>query len=95
MTRRQKAIGFFVALCVLLVGAALTLNIGSVPLTLSTAGGALIGGLAGGGKGALIGSMVGAGGGTTAAYATGKKDVGFGVERRLTFRTTQPVNVKG
>lgn len=61
----------------------------------STAGGALIGGLAGGGKGALIGSMVGAGGGTTAAYATGKKDVGFGVERRLTFRTTQPITVKG
>ena len=61
----------------------------------STAGGALIGGLAGGGKGALIGSAVGAGGGTTAAYATGKKDVGFGVERRLTFRTTQPITVKG
>lgn len=61
----------------------------------STAGGALIGGLAGGGKGALIGSMVGAGGGTTAAYATGKKDVGFGVERRLTFRTTQPITVQG
>lgn len=60
----------------------------------STAGGALIGGLAGGGKGALIGSAVGAGGGTTAAYATGKKDVGFGVERRLTFRLTQPVSVK-
>jgi hypothetical protein len=61
----------------------------------STAGGALIGGLAGGGKGALIGSAVGAGGGTTAAYATGKKDVGFGVERRLTFRITQTVTVKG
>jgi hypothetical protein len=60
----------------------------------STAGGALIGGLAGGGKGALIGSAIGAGGGTTAAYATGKKDVGFGVERRLTFRLTQAVNVK-
>ena len=28
MTRRQQAIGFFVALCVLLVGAALSLNIG-------------------------------------------------------------------
>jgi hypothetical protein len=61
----------------------------------STAGGALIGGLAGGGKGALIGSAVGAGGGTTAAYATGKKDVGFGVERRLTFRITQSVTIKG
>lgn len=61
----------------------------------STAGGALIGGLAGGGKGALIGSAVGAGAGTGAAYATGKKDVGFGTERRLTFRLTQPVVVKG
>ena len=30
MTRRQKAIGFFVALCVLLVGAAVSLNIGWV-----------------------------------------------------------------
>jgi hypothetical protein len=54
-------------------------------------GGALIGALAGGGKGALIGSLVGAGAGTGAAYATGKKDVGFGVERRLTFRLTQPL----
>jgi hypothetical protein len=61
----------------------------------STAGGALIGGLAGGGKGALIGSAIGAGGGTTAAYATGKKDVGFGAERRLTFRITQSITIKG
>jgi hypothetical protein len=51
--------------------------------------GALIGALAGGGKGALIGSAVGAGAGTTGAYATGKKDVGFGPERRLSFRLTQ------
>lgn len=56
-------------------------------------GGALIGALAGGGKGALIGSMVGAAGGTTAAYATGKKDVGFSAERRLGFRLTQPLNI--
>lgn len=54
--------------------------------------GALIGGLAGGGKGALIGSAVGAGAGTGGAYATGKKDVGFGPEQRLTFRLTQPLN---
>jgi hypothetical protein len=59
-----------------------------------TAGGALIGGLAGGGKGALIGSAVGAGAGTTTAYATGKKDVGFGAERRLTFRLRDAVVVK-
>ncbi len=57
--------------------------------------GALIGALAGGGKGALIGSAVGAAGGTTTAYATGKKDVGFAAERRLTFRLVQPVNVHG
>jgi hypothetical protein len=55
--------------------------------------GALIGGLTGGGKGALIGSAVGAGAGTTGAYATGKKDVGFGPERKLTFRLLQPLEV--
>jgi hypothetical protein len=60
-----------------------------------TAGGALIGGLAGGGKGALIGSAIGAGAGTTGAYATGKKDVGFGAERRLTFRLRDAVVLKG
>ncbi len=57
--------------------------------------GALIGALAGGGKGALIGGAVGAGAGTAGAYATGKKDVGFGAERRLTFRLTQAVSTQG
>ncbi len=56
--------------------------------------GALIGALAGGGKGALIGGAVGAGAGTAGAYATGKKDVGFAAERRLTFRLTQPLTPK-
>jgi hypothetical protein len=55
--------------------------------------GALIGGLAGGGKGALIGSAVGAGAGTGTAYATGKKDVSFAAERRLTFRLNQSVTL--
>jgi hypothetical protein len=59
------------------------------------AAGGLIGGLAGGGKGALIGSTVGAAGGTGYAYTTGKKDVGFGAERRLTFRLTSPLDTKG
>ncbi len=59
------------------------------------AAGALIGGLAGGGKGAVLGSTVGAAGGTGFAYTTGKKDVGFGAERRLTFRLTDAVEVKG
>jgi hypothetical protein len=56
-------------------------------------GGALIGAIASGGTGALIGSAIGAAGGTTAAYTTGKKDVGFGPERRLTFRLTRPVTI--
>lgn len=56
-----------------------------------TGAGALIGALAGGGEGALIGSAIGAAGGTGAAFATGKRDVGFGAERRLTFRLTQPL----
>ncbi len=55
-------------------------------------GGALIGAIAGGGKGALIGSAVGAGAGTAGAYATGKKDVSFASERKLTFRLTQPLS---
>src|SRR5713226_9497803 len=57
-------------------------------------GGAGGGALAGGGKGALIGTAVGAAGGTGAAYATGKTDVGFAAERRLTFRLTQPLPVR-
>lgn len=57
--------------------------------------GALIGALAGGGKGALIGSAVGAAGGTGAAFATGKKDVGFAPERRLSFRLTHAIGLHG
>lgn len=56
--------------------------------------GALIGGLIGGGKGALIGAGAGAGAGTGGAYATGKKDVAFTAERRLSFRLTQPLTTK-
>ena len=56
-------------------------------------GGALLGGLLGGGKGALIGGLVGAGAGTGTAYATGKKNVGFGVDQSLTFRLSRPVKL--
>lgn len=56
-------------------------------------GGALIGALAGGGKGAAIGTLVGAGAGTSAAYASGKREVGFAAERRLGFRLMQPLNI--
>jgi outer membrane lipoprotein SlyB len=59
-----------------------------------TAGGALIGALAGGGKGALIGSAIGAGGGTAAAAATGKMAVRIPAETRLNFALAQPVTMK-
>lgn len=57
------------------------------------AAGALIGGLAGGGKGALIGSAAGAGAGTAGAAVTGKKDITIPAETRLSFRLTQPVSI--
>jgi len=53
--------------------------------------GAMIGALAGGGTGAAIGAASGAAAGTAGAYATGRKDVVFGAERRLTFRTVRDV----
>lgn len=56
-------------------------------------GGALIGALAAGGKGALIGSGIGAASGTTTAFLTGKKNVGFAAERRLRFRLRNDINV--
>ena len=51
--------------------------------------GALIGGLAGGGKGALIGGLAGAGGGTAAGAYTGSRDVTIPSESVITFRLTQ------
>lgn len=56
-------------------------------------GGALIGGLAGGGKGALIGGLLGAGAGTAGAAFTGNKDVVIPSESVVTFRLTAPVKV--
>ena len=56
-------------------------------------GGALIGGLAGGGKGALIGGLIGAGAGTAGAAFTGNKDVVIPSESTITFHLTAPVSV--
>jgi hypothetical protein len=53
--------------------------------------GALIGGLAGGGKGALIGGLAGGGAGTAAGAYTGSRDVVIPAESRITFRLTQSV----
>lgn len=60
-----------------------------------TGGGALIGALTAGGKGALIGSGIGAAAGTTTAFFTGKKDVGFSAEHRLRFRLNREVSLAG
>ncbi len=56
-------------------------------------GGALIGGLAGGGKGALIGGLLGAGAGTAGAAFTGNKDITVPAESVVTFNLTQPITV--
>ncbi len=55
--------------------------------------GALIGGLAGGGKGALIGGLAGAGAGTAGAAYTGNKDVVIPSESLVAFHLSEPVTV--
>ncbi len=56
--------------------------------------GAIIGGIAGGGKGAAIGAASGAGAGTAGAAVTGKKDIAYPVETRLSFRLTKAIVVE-
>jgi hypothetical protein len=56
--------------------------------------GALIGALAGGGKGAAIGAAAGAGAGTAGAAFTGNKEIVLPAEQALSFRLTQPVDVR-
>lgn len=58
------------------------------------AAGALIGGVAGGGKGALIGTAAGAGAGTGVAAATGKQEAVVHAETAITFTTTADAKAK-
>ena len=58
------------------------------------AAGALIGGLAGGGKGALIGTAAGAGAGTGVAAATGKEEAVIHAETAFTVSTTKTATIK-
>jgi hypothetical protein len=60
----------------------------------SAAGGALIGGLAGGGKGAAIGALVGGGAGVAGSAMTGNKELELPAEAALTFRLAQPITLK-
>jgi hypothetical protein len=59
------------------------------------AAGALIGGLAGGGKGAAIGALAGAGAGTGGAALTGNnREISLPAETPVSFKMTQPVEIK-
>ena len=59
-----------------------------------TAAGAIIGALAGGGKGAAIGAAAGAGAGTAGAAMTGKKDISYSAESKLSFALKAGVTIK-
>jgi len=56
--------------------------------------GALIGGLAGGGKGAAIGVLAGGGAGFAGGTLTGNKQIELPAETALTFKLKEPVNLK-
>jgi hypothetical protein len=56
--------------------------------------GALIGGLAGGGKGALIGGLAGGGAGTAGAAFTGNKDIILPAESALSFKLKEALELK-
>jgi hypothetical protein len=57
--------------------------------------GALIGGLAGGGKGALIGGLAGGGAGTAGGAFTGNKQIFLPAETLLTFHLEHSVHIGG
>ncbi len=56
--------------------------------------GALIGALAGGGKGAAIGALAGGGAGTAGAAFTGNKEITLPAESALSFKLSQPVELR-
>jgi hypothetical protein len=56
--------------------------------------GALIGGLAGGGKGAAIGAVAGGGAGTGGAAFTGNKNILLPAESSLSFKLEQSVTIR-
>ena len=59
----------------------------------SAAGGAIIGGIAGGGKGAAIGSLVGGGAGVAGSAMTGNKELAIPAESVLQLKLAQPVRL--
>jgi hypothetical protein len=59
-----------------------------------TALGAIVGGIAGGGKGAAIGALAGAGAGGAGAAFTGNKEIVLPAEAALSFRLKSSLEVK-
>ncbi len=59
-----------------------------------TALGAIIGGIAGGGKGAAIGAVAGGGAGVGGAAFTGNKEIVLPAESALSFRLKSPLEVR-
>ena len=58
------------------------------------AAGALIGGLAGGGKGAAIGALSGGGAGTAGAALTGNNELDLPVETPVAFELVEPITLQ-
>lgn len=56
--------------------------------------GAILGGIAGGGKGAAIGALAGGGAGTAGGAMTANKEIVLPAEAALTFRLQQPLEIK-
>ena len=56
--------------------------------------GALIGGLAGGGKGALIGTLAGGGAGAAGSAFTGNREIALPAEATLSFRLSRSVTLR-
>ena len=56
--------------------------------------GAIIGGLAGGGKGAAVGALAGGGAGTAGGAMTANKEIVLPAEAALTFKLQQPLGIK-
>lgn len=57
-------------------------------------GGAAIGAVAGGGKGAAIGALIGAAAGAGGAGFTGNRDITLPAETALSFKLTQPLEIR-
>jgi hypothetical protein len=102
LSMRKNLVSFFLLLAVVgILNFCFKLNqddvIGTniqMKVSAMTAGGATIGGLAGGEKGAAIGALVGVPAGAVGVGTTAKRDITFPAESTLGFTTKQPLILK-